>query len=62
MADMTLSWARLRWPRCASRQAGPAPRKMSATSSVGRMAPRYGVRAFSIGLTTSRRTSVATCV
>ena len=32
MADMTLSWPRLRWPRWAWRQAGPWVRKMSATS------------------------------
>src|SRR4051812_18184091 len=35
MADMTLSWPRLRWPRCAARQAGPWLRKTSATSRAG---------------------------
>jgi hypothetical protein len=33
MADMILSWPRLRWPRCAARQATPWTRKMSPTSS-----------------------------
>ena len=46
MADITLSWARLRWPRWASRQAGPCSRKMSATSN----RPPHGVR-----LTTRRQ-------
>src|SRR5262245_17735378 len=42
MADMTLSWARLRWPRSSFRQAGPAVRKISATSRSGRIAPPLG--------------------
>src|SRR5512136_1363591 len=33
---MTRSWARLRWPALAMRQASPWQRKMSATSSFGR--------------------------
>src|SRR5215468_9436047 len=36
MALITLSWARLTWPRLASRQAAPWSRKMSATSRAGR--------------------------
>jgi hypothetical protein len=36
MADMTLSWPRLTWPALALRQAGPWPRKISATSKTGR--------------------------
>src|SRR5512145_1268638 len=36
MALITLSWARLTWPRLASRQAGPWSRKISATSRAGR--------------------------
>src|ERR1700688_789044 len=36
IADITLSWPRLRWPALARRHAGPWPRKMSATSSDGR--------------------------
>src|SRR5438477_118508 len=39
MADMTLSWPRLRCARCAQRQAGPRVRKMSATSRAGRATP-----------------------
>ena len=38
MADITLSWARLIRPAWAARQAGPAARKMSATSRGGRIA------------------------
>jgi hypothetical protein len=43
MADMTLSWPRLTWPALALRQAGPWPRKISATSKAGRdtRAARY---------------------
>src|SRR6516165_1849983 len=33
---MTLSWPRLTWPACDTRQAGPRWRKMSATSTAGR--------------------------
>ena len=36
MADMTLSWPRLTWPALALRHAGPWPRKISATSRIGR--------------------------
>src|SRR5690349_20111050 len=36
IADMTLSWPRLRWPAWARRHAAPWPRKISATSSSGR--------------------------
>ena len=36
IADITLSWSRLTWPALACRHAGPWPRKISATSSVGR--------------------------
>src|SRR5215831_874267 len=36
IADMTLSWPRLRWPAWDARQAGPRWRKMSATSTAGR--------------------------
>src|SRR5215468_10877406 len=36
IADITLSWPRLRWPALALRQAGPWARKISATSRVGR--------------------------
>src|SRR5579859_144022 len=46
MADMTLSWARLICPAWAARQAGPAARKTSATSSDGRIAGS-GARALS---------------
>src|SRR5260221_9775786 len=38
MADITFSWARLICPACAARQADPAARKTSATSSGGRIA------------------------
>src|ERR1700680_3856233 len=40
MADMTLSWPRLTWPAWARRHAGPWPRKISATSSAGRIKSR----------------------
>src|SRR5437867_3713825 len=36
IADITLSWPRLRWPAWARRQAGPWARKMSAISRAGR--------------------------
>src|SRR5688500_13339231 len=36
MALITFNWARLTWPRLASRQAAPWSRKMSATSRAGR--------------------------
>src|SRR6185295_7593096 len=36
MALITFIWARLTWPRLASRQAAPWSRKMSATSRAGR--------------------------
>ena len=36
MAHITFIWARLTWPRLASRQAAPWSRKMSATSRAGR--------------------------
>ena len=36
MADMTLSWPSLTWPALALRHAGPWPRKISATSRIGR--------------------------
>ena len=39
IARMTRRWARLRWPALAARQAGPKRRKMSATSSCGRVMP-----------------------
>ncbi len=43
MADMTLSWPRLKCPARAWRQAGPWARKMSATSSPSRgMTPPPG--------------------
>src|SRR6218665_1287954 len=38
IADMILSWCRLRCPACAVRYAGPAARKISATSSEARTA------------------------
>src|SRR4051812_5007984 len=41
-ARMTRRWARLRCPALAARQAGPKRRKMSATSSRGRVMPRTG--------------------
>src|SRR3954452_15825333 len=37
MADITLSWPRLTCPALARRQPAPAPWKMSATSSLGRL-------------------------
>src|SRR6478752_6900124 len=40
MADMTLSWPRLTWPAWALRHAAPWPRKISATSSAGRIKSR----------------------
>src|SRR6266508_5232658 len=40
IADITFNWARLTWPALARRHAAPWPRKISATSSIGRdMAP-----------------------
>src|SRR5210317_2151523 len=39
IADMTLSWPRLRCPACAQRHAGPWARKISATSRSGRDMP-----------------------
>jgi hypothetical protein len=36
MADITLSWPRLTWPALALRHADPWPRKISATSNLGR--------------------------
>jgi hypothetical protein len=72
IAAMTFSWPRLMWPALALRHAGPWSRKISATSSAGRMcAGRYGggvsllarsgVRRSS-GLMTSRIVLVATRV
>src|ERR1700688_1527392 len=46
MADITFNWARLICPAWAARQAGPAVRKMSATSRGGRIAGS-GARALS---------------
>src|SRR5258708_15165733 len=46
IADITFSWARLTCPAWAARQAGPAARKMSATSRGGRIAGS-GARALS---------------
>src|ERR1700675_1444049 len=40
MADMTLSWPRVTWRALARRHAGPWPRKISATSSAGRIKSR----------------------
>src|ERR1700736_5318218 len=40
IADITLSWPRLTWPALARRHAGPWPRKISATSSAGRIKSR----------------------
>ncbi len=67
MADMTLSWSRLRWPARAWRQAAPWARKISATSSrsrgmtlpgqAGGKGP--GLRC-SRGLLTARRVVLAT--
>src|SRR5580704_13533439 len=44
IADITFSWSRLTWPALACRHAGPWPRKISATSSAGRVktAPLFG--------------------
>ena len=72
IAAMTFSWLRLMWPALALRHADPWPRKISATSSAGRMRPesyaggvsllaRSGVRRSS-GLVTSRIVLVATRV
>src|SRR5882724_2939333 len=36
IADIALSWPRLRWPAWARRQAGPWARKISAISTAGR--------------------------
>ena len=73
IADITLSWPRLTWPALARRHAGPWPRKMSATSSVGRdicaalqaggSAPSLSLPAMrSSGLLTSLMVLVATRV
>jgi hypothetical protein len=60
---MTLSWPRLRRPRCVDRQAGPWLRKMSATSRAQcATKTTYAGCSLSSGLTTSRKISVATCV
>ena len=71
IADITFSWPRLTWPALASRQAAPWSRKMSATSSGGRLtAAASGVRLVSSsvsslsrssGLMTARMVLVATC-
>ena len=67
MADMTLSWPRLRWPALARRHAGPWPRKISATSSDGRDKTLYAggvtfVTRRSSGLVTSPSALMATRV
>src|ERR1700730_11875469 len=36
MADITFNWSRLTWPALAERHTAPWPRKISATSSLGR--------------------------
>ncbi len=41
IALIAFNWSRLAWPRLAARQAGPWPRRMSATSRAGRMLRRY---------------------
>ena len=64
MADITLSWPRLRWPARARRQAGPWARKTSATSNDprGMAAPGQAGGTFrcSSGLLTARRVVLAT--
>jgi hypothetical protein len=39
IADIAFNWPRLTWPALARRQAAPCARKMSATSSNGRVMP-----------------------
>ncbi len=66
MADITLSWPRLRWSALARRQAAPWARKMSATSSLSRgMTPAQAgcltvILRCSSGLLTARRVVLAT--
>src|SRR5271167_716594 len=48
IADITFNWPRLTWPALASRQAGPWPRKISATSRA-RRATRSGRQAGALG-------------
>ena len=64
MADMTLSWPRLKCPARAWRQAGPWARKMSATSKLSRgMTPpgqAGGSFRCSSGLLTACRVVLAT--
>ena len=70
IADITLSWSKLRCPARAIRYAGPAARKMSATSMEARtpaqpldvLASIATVASLSNGLVTLRSTRVATCV
>ncbi len=67
IADMTLSWLRLKCPAWARRQAGPWARKTSATSSDGRaMTPPAQAGGLTVilrcpsGLLTSQMVLVAT--
>jgi hypothetical protein len=50
IADVTLSWCRLRCPAWAARYTGPALRKMSATSSEVRIALNQRAALFVLGL------------
>lgn len=69
MADIALSWPKLRWPALALRQAGPWSRKISATSNPFRSTGAQLYEAFfffplarsrSSGLLTARKVELST--
>ena len=63
IADITFNWPRLTWPALALRHAGPWPRKISATSSLGRatraarQAGALTLGSFFLGVSGVRRSS-----
>jgi hypothetical protein len=63
IADITLSCPRLTWPALALRHAGPWPRKISATSNLGRatraarQAGGSSLGSFFLGLSGVRRSN-----
>src|SRR5438552_7576233 len=63
IADITFNWPRLTWPALALRHAGPWPRKISATSSLGRptraarQAGGTALGSFFLGLSGVRRSN-----
>lgn len=60
IADITRNWPKLRCPACARRYAGPAARKISATSSVGRDNSAADQAGGDLSLNTSRSNGPST--